>query len=263
MPETTVSRSATIETKRRSRNMGKADRALSAMLAAYILTKRRSKKHGAGKAIAVASGVMFIKRAATGHSMLYDRLGINSAELERGGGLTVERSITVMRPREEIYAFLRDLTNLPLIFTHLASVTVMPHETTHWVLEGPANTHVEWDVRIMNERKNEFIAWESVQHAIIQEAGSVHLRDAGERGTEVSVKFRYSPPGGGAGAAVARILNPATTRQVGADLRTLKRVLETGADITTEGQPTGPAEPRGKRRQMRPAGATVDGGDVR
>lgn len=234
------------------------------MLAAYILTKRRSNKHGAGKVIAVASGVMFVKRAATGHSMLYDKLGINSAELKRGGGLTVERSITIMRPREEIYAFLRDLTNLPLIFTHLASVTVTPDDTTRWVLEGPRNTRIEWDVRIMNERKNEFIAWESAEHARIQEAGSVHLRQAGERGTEVTVRFRYSPPGGGAGAAVARILNPATTRQVGADLRTLKRVLETGADITTEGQPQGPDQPPGQPSPTRPAGATtIHGGDVR
>jgi uncharacterized membrane protein len=213
---------------------------MSGLLAAYVLTRRVRKLHGAGKVLALASGALFIKRAATGHSAVYEKLGVSSAGLDHGAGINVERSITIGRPREEIYEFLRDLSNLPLIFTHMASVSVRPDEITHWVVEGPGNTKVEWDVRLINERKNEYIAWRSTEDASVQEAGSVHLRDAGDLGTEVRVKFRYTPPAGGAGFAAAKLLNPLTSAQVGADLRNLKQLIETGVVVSNEGQPVGP-----------------------
>ena len=53
--------------------------------------------------------------------------------------------------------------------------------------------------------------------------------------------FKYQPPAGSAGAAVAKLLNLVTKNQIQADLRAFKAVAETGERPTIKGQPSGRA----------------------
>lgn len=241
MPGTTMGMESR-STRERGRNVGAADRAFSAVLGAWMLTNRRKKRHGLGKAMAVGSGLMLLTRAATGHSTLYDALGVSSASLDEGAGITIEEAVTVLRPRKEVFDYLRDVTNLPVVFTHLASVTAGPGELSHWRLKSGPGSGTEWDVEVLNEEPGEYIAWQSVEGSALQTAGAVHFRDAGDKGTEVHVKLRYRPPAGATGFGIAKMLNSITSAQVGADLRRLKQMLEAKNAITTEGQPVGPTE---------------------
>ena len=59
--------------------------------------------------------------------------------------LQVNRSITVMCPREAAYRFWRDLENLPRFMQHLQSVTRAGNGLSHWVVKAPAGQDVEWD----------------------------------------------------------------------------------------------------------------------
>jgi uncharacterized membrane protein len=52
--------------------------------------------------------------------------------------------------------------------------------------------------------------------------------------------MEYSPPGGTAGAMVAKLLGQEPNTQVREDLNRFKQVMETGEVPTTEGQPQGP-----------------------
>jgi uncharacterized membrane protein len=61
----------------------------------------------------------------------------------------------------------------------------------------------------------------------------------GDRGTEVHVRLDYKPPGGKAGAMVAKLFGDEPGQQVGDDLRRLKQMLEAGEVATTAGQPSG------------------------
>jgi uncharacterized membrane protein len=92
----------------------------------------------------------------------------------------------------------------------------------------------------VQEREDEVISWRSVQGADVENTGSVRFRDAaGGRGTEVVVDLRYRPPGGKAGAAVAKLLGEEPNQQLRDDLRRFKQVLELGEVVRSEGSPTG------------------------
>lgn len=239
------------------RNVGTADRVVSGLLGAWMITGRRRRRQGFGKVVAVASGVLLLRRAATAHSAVYERLGVSSADLGEGAGINIEQAVTINRPIHEVYEFMHDLTNLPIIFTHIAEVTVGPGDLSHWTLKAaPGSRAVSWDVRVLNDVPNEYISWMSVDGSSVQQSGSMHFTKApADRGTEVHVKLRYRPPGGAWGFGVAKLLNGLTASGVGADLRRLKQLLETGSVATTEGQPTGPspAELRDAEREQREA----------
>ncbi|MRR11037.1 DUF2892 domain-containing protein [bacterium] len=223
-------------------NVGKADRVISAMLGAQTLL-RMGKWHGWGKAAAATSGIMLITRAATGHSRVYEALGVSSAGLEQGAGINLDASITIMRPRDEIFEFWRDVTNLPLVMRHLESVDERGDGVTHWVAHAPHGMTVEWDAQLINEQYGELLAWQSLPESEIEHAGSIHFRDAGDKGTEVLLRMRYQPSKWRATAfGVAKFLAPGAQAEVASGLRRLKHVMETGIDITAEGQPSGQEE---------------------
>jgi uncharacterized membrane protein len=143
----------------------------------------------------------------------------------RGEGIKVERTITVNRPREEVYSFWRQLENLPRFMDHLESVTVIDENRSHWVAKAPAGTKVEWDATIHNEIENELIAWRSLPGADVDNAGSVHFTPMGNA-TEVRVVLSYDPPAGKLGASVAKLLGEEPSQQIEEDLRRFKQVME-------------------------------------
>ena len=152
----------------------------------------------------------------------------------------VDTSVTINKPAAEIYALWHDFSNLPGIMSHLESVTVQDGKRSHWVAKAPLGKTVEWDAEIINEEPNRLIAWRSVGEADVESAGSVRFEPApGDRGTEVRVKIEYMPPGGMAGALVAKLFQEEPSQQVKDDLRRLKQRLEAGEIASTEGQPRG------------------------
>lgn len=165
----------------------------------------------------------------------------------------VSRSITVNRPIEDVYAFWRDLENLPRCSIHLQSVTV-DGKRSHWVAKAPAGRTVEWDSEIVEEVPNEILAWRSLPGSEVQNAGSVRFRKApGDRGTEVRVELRYDAPAGQAGATVAKLFGEEPDPQLRDDLRRIKQVLETGEVVLSDGSPEGAGQGPMKQREAQPA----------
>jgi uncharacterized membrane protein len=172
-------------------------------------------------------------------------------------GLTLHAAITVKRPRQEVYAFWRDMENLPRFMIHVESVRMLDQRRSHWAATGPAGKAVEWDAQIIDDRPGEIIAWRSISGALTN-SGSVRFVDApGGRGTEVHVEVRYEPPGGLVGAAVARLLGEHPDQQIRDDLRRFKQVMETGEVVRSEGSPEGVRAIRQLRQ--RPAQAVTSG----
>lgn len=90
---------------------------------------------------------------------------------------TVRKSVTVLVPRADVYAFWRDFENLPRFMTHLKSVTALSDSRSHWVMNGPAGTDVEWDAELVADRPAELVSWRTVSDAerIASHSGSVRL----------------------------------------------------------------------------------------
>lgn len=167
----------------------------------------------------------------------------------------VTKSVTINRPRQEVYDFWRDLQNLPRFMQHLESVTAGPGPRSHWVATGPAGTTVSWDAEIVEDRPGELLAWRSIDGATVPNAGVVLFDDApGDRGTELRVEVRYDPPGGTAGATVAKLFGEEPGQQLRDDLRRFKQVLETGEVVLSDGSREGAGQGYWKQRPAQPLG---------
>jgi uncharacterized membrane protein len=217
-----------------SRTAGDAERVASAVGGALLTLYGLSRRSLGGAALAGLGGVLAY-RGATGRFPL---VGV-------AGGATpapvqVVEAVTVTVPRAEAYAFWRRLENLPRFMHHLRSVRDLGDGRSHWVAKGPGPLpDIEWLAEIIEEREGEVLAWRSLPGADVVNGGHVRFTDAPGGGTAVHVRISYHAPGGAAGAALARRLDPVFGQMVKEDVRRFKHVLEAGEVPTTDGQPSG------------------------
>lgn len=157
------------------------------------------------------------------------------------GSVDVEKCITVNLSADECYQYWRDFANFPRFMKHLELVTPMGDGKSHWKATAPAGASVEWDAEITADEPGRRLAWHSVGDADVDNAGEVRFERApGGRGTIVRVRLQYRPPGGMAGALVAKLFGEEPSQQIDDDLRRFKQLVETGEITTTKGQPSGP-----------------------
>jgi len=221
-------------------NVGMAERAASLAtgvgLLSYIIVRRPKMTLPLG----LEAGYM-LYRGATGHCVFYQMLDINRSE-NGTGGIKVQRSVTINRPRDQLFRIWRNTENLPRFMKHLKSVKVdaTDNARSHWVVTGPLGRDLEWDSEIIEERENEYMAWSSLPGSIVESRGSVHFMDApGKRGTILYVSMEYQPPAGSLGAAFAKLFGEEPSQQIRDDLRHFKQIMETGEAASVDGQPSG------------------------
>lgn len=164
--------------------------------------------------------------------------GAEGAPLKRSQssqGIEVTQTITINRPRPEVYGFWHNVENFPRFMAHLESVQVLDARRSHWKANAPGGATVEWDAETVEDRPDELIAWRSLPDSEVPNSGTVRFRDApGDRGTEVIVELRYQPPAGRLGALVAKLFGEEPSQQVKGDLRRLKQVMEIGEIVHSD-----------------------------
>lgn len=142
------------------------------------------------------------------------------------------RTVTINRPRQELYAFWRDFRNLATFMENVESVTPGDGGRSHWVIKSPGGT-VEWDSILTEDVPGEVLAWESAEGADIKNAGRIEFRDnSAGRGTEVSAVIAYEPPGGDLGKLIAKLFQKEPKIQARRELRRFKQLMETGEIAT-------------------------------
>ena len=165
-------------------------------------------------------------------------------------GEVAVRSVTIGRPREEVYGFFRSFSNLGRFMENIERVDEIDATHSHWVVKGPAGRTVEWDATVVREEPGRLIAWQTDEGAQVKNHGTVEFRDApGDRGVELHATIVYEPPGGALGKAVAELFAMEPGMQAKRDLRRLKMLLETG-EIATTRYPD--AAPRYKKADATP-----------
>jgi len=226
-------------------NVGTVERqvSLAAGIGATVLGISRRDVPGL---LMAALGASLLYRGATGHCSVYGALGVDSRTehdtSEQAQSIQVTSAFLIDKPVEELYAFWRNLENLPSIMSHLESVHVIDEKHSRWVAKAPkiAGGSVEWDAEIVEDRPNERIAWRSLPGADVDNGGSVEFKRApGDRGSVVRVKLRYSPPAGRIGSWFAKLLGENPESTIREDLRRFKRAMEIGENLTIEGQSRG------------------------
>jgi uncharacterized membrane protein len=161
---------------------------------------------------------------------------------EREGGL-VGHSVTINKPRQELYERWRDFTRFPEFMDNVERVADLGEGRTRWLIKAPAGTFVDLLTRITEDRPGEAIAWKSEPESQIDTEGRVEFIDAPPgRGTLVRLKLRYEPPGGALGRTIAKILQREPNVQARRDLRRFKQLIESG-EIPTNAGPSGRGGP--------------------
>ena len=192
------------------------------------------KGKGQGLPLAVAAGVFTLGAVAVWQARRRDYGPADSApgrtaRRRRFADMAVVgRSVTINKPRAELFAFWRDFSNLPQFMENVEAVRVEGDLTT-WTIRAPAGRTVEVKTRIVAEKPGEQIAWRSVEGSDIETEGKVMFRDApGDRGTEVEALIAYRPPAGTAGQMIAKLFQTEPAIQSRREMKRFKMLMETG-----------------------------------
>jgi uncharacterized membrane protein len=142
---------------------------------------------------------------------------------------TRRHTVTISRSAGELYDFWRNFENLPVFMRHLDEVTTQEDGRSHWVTYVRGGEKVEWDTEIVADVPGELIAWQSLPHGDVRDAGTVRFIPvpAGQA-TVVHVELDETPPPRLPGAAAETQPEAEAGRQVRDVLWTFKSVMESG-----------------------------------
>jgi uncharacterized membrane protein len=202
-----------------------------AVLAAGARTKKARSERLAAAAIAVAGVAVLDVVASRAHGAAARARGV--------GALRMHESIAINRPIDELFAFWRDLANLPSIMSHVQSVQSTGERHSRWRATS-GRSPMEWDTELLIEAANEKIQWRSVEGSKVSSAGLVVFQALpGGRGTLIKLDLEYVPQHARSARNLLRLFGGAPQRQLRQDLRRFKQRIEAGEVATTQGQPSG------------------------
>lgn len=205
-------------------NVNATERIISAIAGGYLLS---SALHKSGnRLLKGTAGIFLLYRAVTGNCPGYSTFGKKRLP-DPVRNINVRNATIVNRPRSEVYAFWRDLGNLPLFMKHLQSVEDTGGGYSHWVADIPGVPGtISWDAVIVKEEEDSLLAWNSLPGATIDNAGKVEFFDLGEGLTEVHTVISYRAPLGPAGEALGRIFTPMFEELIQDELQQFRQYIE-------------------------------------
>lgn len=211
-------------------NVDWQERVLSAGIGGYLLAAglRNLTKRPLKGILQTAIGGFLLYRGSSGNCPVYTSLG-KTQDATHASSVNIRTSMIVNRPRNEVYQFWRRLENLPKFMKHLLTVKELDARRSHWEAVIPGNVGtLKWDAEIVKEREGEFIGWQSLPNATIENAGKVEFRDV-DNGldTEIDVTISYRPPAGDIGSGIASLLNPVFEKIIKQDILNFKEYIET------------------------------------
>jgi uncharacterized membrane protein len=210
----------------------------------FIESKSNKALIGAGLAVAgVAAGFLLARRSADVHDDGVDVSDAPDHVFRRKTGRYQEgmvgRTVTINKPREELYRAWRDFSRFPSFMENVESVEDLGGGRSKWTIKAPLGSSVELVTEISEDRPGQAIAWKSEPESEVRTEGRVEFFDvAPGRGTGVRLTMTYDPPGGLPGRAVAKVLQREPNVQARRDLRRFKMLLETG-EVATNAGPSG------------------------
>lgn len=144
-------------------------------------------------------------------------------------------TVTIMKPRQDLYAYWRDFQHLPRFMENVLEIRPLAgNDRSNWRIRAPAGHIVDVVTEVAEDRAGEVIAWRSVEDSEIETEGRVTFTDApGTRGTRVSLIIGYKPPAGAMGKIFAKAFRREPQIQARHDLKRFKMLMETGEIATS------------------------------
>jgi uncharacterized membrane protein len=199
---------------------------------------------GAGLAAAAGTAAFLLKRRTGSGGAPLEEISDAPDHVWRRGTSPYDpdvlgKTVTINRPRQELYSEWRDFTRFPRFMENVEAVEKLDGERSRWTIKAPAGTTVALVTKVTEDTPGKAIAWQSEPESDIQTEGRVEFTDAAPgRGTMVELVIRYQPPGGLLGKGIAKLLQREPHIQARRDLRRFKSLMETG-EIATNASPSG------------------------
>ena len=214
-----------------------------AALATFALARRRGLK----QLLMVSAGAGLIyKGLSPGFEKGFKRLLANTNATE---AVEIDVSTTIARSASDLYRMWRDPEQIPRFFKHIDRVEHIGDRLTRWVASAPGDMEISWNAEITEDKKNEIIAWRSIEGSELVSSGVVSFFPLEDNQTRVHLRLRYQPPGGEFGASVERFFKAIPENILKEELRAFKQLAEAGEISTTRGQPYGGPQNRDQGMQ--------------
>ena len=179
----------------------------------------------------VASG---LKQNRVAYRLGDDAPTRNGRAKPAGKAAFVGRTITINRPRAELFAFWADFANLPRFMQSLDSITVKD-DVAIWKIAAPLGRFLQMETRMTANIENEVLSWASTENSEMKAEGKVTFKDApAGRGTELEVELSYVPPLGELGRLIGKLFQTDPLIQGRRELRRFKMLMETGEIATNK-----------------------------
>jgi uncharacterized membrane protein/osmotically-inducible protein OsmY len=182
------------------------------------------RRGGALGLVASLAGAGLAARAVSNREVT-SLLGMSAGQ----GAIEVQKSITIAASPERVFDLWERYENFPRFMAHVKQVQDLGDGRSHWVVDGPAGSTVEFDAVLTRRDRPRALGWQTQAGATVEHSGQVRLEPTRQGGTRVTVRMAYRPPAGAVGHAVAAILGRDPKRQMNDDLMRMKAFIETGA----------------------------------
>jgi uncharacterized membrane protein/osmotically-inducible protein OsmY len=149
--------------------------------------------------------------------------------------VTIQKTVTVDVPVEEVYRLWSQPENFPMFMEHVVQVDTEPDgKTSHWRVTGPAGTPLQWDAELVDDTPGERLSWRTTAGTLAH-TGEVRFEIVDTGTTRVHVRMEYAPPAGFIGHSIASLLGQDPKHALDGDLVRMKSLLEEGK-TTVRGQ---------------------------
>jgi len=193
------------------------------------------RRHSPASIVLAALGMGLVARSMTNMPMRrMVRTGTGRPAIE------LEKSLYIAMPPETVFDLWNNYENFPRFMSHVRNVRDLGHGRSHWVVNGPAGSVVEWDAILSESRRPRVLAWRTEPDSPVQHAGVVRF-EATNGGTNVRIHLSYNPPAGITGDAVAFLFNGDPRKQMEEDLLRMKAFIENRMSAREEMQ--SPSQP--------------------
>ncbi len=217
-------------------NIGLTERMVSMFLAGVLMT-RGLKKPFKGQFL---YGTYMAYRAFTGRCLVYEQLGIDASKPR---AVNVRGSFEIERPAAEVYAYWRNLKDLPGRIAHLLNVEIKDDQLSHWKASVMKNLFsLNWDAEIVKDEPGRLIGWRSVRGSLFPHVGRIQFESTADGlGTMMKIVLSYHPPIGGIGLGLAKLANPYFESLLKKEIRNFKHSIESVNSYNTGRHTTGNA----------------------
>src|SRR5262245_14860099 len=144
---------------------------------------------------------------------------------------TIETSVTIQRPVEEVFEFYRNFKNLPSFLGDVMAIDEIGPSTSRWTIQDPLSIRVRWTTRVTEERTNELIRYETVSPGL-KTYWEIHFAP-GSAANETNVREVMRAPLERLGRAVLALIGKFPAEEASSNLHRLKELMETGRVTNT------------------------------